>query len=178
MPRAMNVRLEPANAAGRTVRFAIRRSKRAFTLIELMVVCAIMFIILAMGIPAIMSATHRDPMSQTIVDIMDACQGSPGHAGARSMAIMKGQTALLRIYPRERRIEADGGFSATFSDRVTPRFLYVNFMNCLDQDYAEVRFYPNGTCDEFTMIVQSDTGESRKITLDSITARPQVSDIQ
>jgi Prokaryotic N-terminal methylation motif len=174
----MNVRLEPAIAAGRRLRFSIRRRARAFTMLELMIVCAIMFIILAMGVPAIISATHRDPMSQAIVDITDACEGSAGHAGARSVAIMNGKQTLLRIFPRERRIQADGGFSATFSDRVTFRFLDVNFMNCLDQDYAEVRFYPNGTCDEFTLILQADTGESRKITLDAITSRPQVSNIQ
>jgi hypothetical protein len=39
---------------------------------------------------------------------------------------------------------------------------------------AIVHFYPNGTCDELNIILVSDSGEARRITLDIMTALPQV----
>jgi prepilin-type N-terminal cleavage/methylation domain-containing protein len=180
---------------------------RAFTLLELVVVVAVMAIVLAMGIPAIRSATHRDPMAQAVVDIVNACQGSMEHPGARSLAILKGRNMELRIFPQERRIEvgeassgaspgaavadaagppadaapkpaASTGYSAQLSDRVGFRMLDVNFLDCRDADVATVRFYPDGTSDEFNVILVSDTGEARRITLDIITALPQVENLQ
>jgi prepilin-type N-terminal cleavage/methylation domain-containing protein len=172
---------------------------RAFTLLELVVVVAVMGIILMMGIPAIRSATHRDPMAQAVVDILDACQGSRDHPGARSLAIMRGRKMEMRIFPQERRIEvgeagsgaapdnsaelpADAapkpvvgaGFSATISDRISFKMLDVNFIDCRNEDVATVWFYPNGTSDELNIVLVSDTGEARRITLDIVTALPQV----
>jgi prepilin-type N-terminal cleavage/methylation domain-containing protein len=184
-------RLEPKSAGGGIPHFRDRRGadetvgrrrrgagSRAFTLIELMVVCAVMGIILAMGIPAIYSAMHRDPMSQAVVDVVDACQGSLDHAGARSLAILNGKPTELRIFPHERRIEVGGGMSATISDHLYFKMLDVNFIDSRDEDEATVRFYPNGTCDEFNLILESDTGEARRITLDIITGLPEVTTIE
>ena len=172
-------------------------SPRAFTLLELVVVVAVMGIILMMGILAIKSALKRDPMTQALVDFQTACQGSTGHPGARSLAIMTGQKMELQIYPKERRIEvvkansshgsaepaADAEpkraalgtpFSAQISDHVSFKMLDVNFIDCLNQDVATVWFYPNGTSDEFNMILVSNDGEARRITLDIVTGLPQV----
>ena len=53
--------------------------------------------------------------------------------------------------------------------------LDVNFRECKDDEEARVRFYPNGTCDEFTIILHSAAnGESKKITLELVTAMPEV----
>jgi prepilin-type N-terminal cleavage/methylation domain-containing protein len=180
---------------------------RAFTLLELVVVVAVMGIILLMGVPAIRSATHRDPMSQAVVDFVNACQGSTEHPGARSLAILKGKVMELRIFPQERRIEvgeartaansgaaaanlaepaadavpkpaAATGYSATISDRVGFRLLEVNFLDSRQADEATVQFYPDGTSDEFTVMLVSDTGEVRKITLDIVTGLPEVTNLQ
>ncbi len=176
-------------------------SPRAFTLLELVVVVAVMGIILMMGIPAIKIALHHDPMTQAVVDFQTACQGSMGHPGARSLAIMRGREMELRIYPQDKRIEvgevasdnhsapppadappkpAAGGppFSAQISDHVSFHLLEVNFTDCRNADYATVRFYPNGTSDEFTVILLSDTGEARQITLDIVTGLPQIQSLQ
>ncbi len=187
----MKRRLEPTTVHGRLPRFRDghgadetagggprQAGSRAFTLIELMVVVAVMGIILMMGIPAIYSALHRDPLSQAVVDVVDACQGGLDHAGARSLAILNGKTTELRIYPRERRIEVAGGMSAQISDHLYFRMLDVNFMDCRDAPVATVRFYPNGTCDEFNLILVSDTGEAKRITLDIITGLPEVTTIE
>jgi prepilin-type N-terminal cleavage/methylation domain-containing protein len=175
-------------------------SSRAFTLLELVVVVAVMGIILMMGIPAIKVALHHDPMTQAVVDFETACQGSMGHPGARSLAIMTGREMELRIYPLEKRIEvgevnsrassappadappkpATGGtpFSAQISERVSFKMLDVNFIDVRNEDVATVRFYPNGTSDEFNVILVSDAGEARRITLDIVTGLPQVEDLR
>jgi len=63
------------------------------------------------------------------------------------------------------------GFSAELSDHLTIEGLFVNFFNFKDAEVARVRFYPNGTSDEFLMVLHSsDTGELRQITLEAVTA--------
>ncbi len=184
-----------------------KANARAFTLLELVVVVGVMMIVLAMGIPAIRSATHRDPMSQAVVDFMNACQGTMEHPGARSLAILRGKTMELRIFPQERRIEvgeansranagvvpanpaepaADAvpkppvatGYSATISDRIGFKMLDVNFLDARGADEASVFFYPDGTSDEFNVILVSDAGEARRITLDIVTGLPLVEDLR
>ncbi len=67
------------------------------------------------------------------------------------------------------------GFSAQLSDRLYFKVLEVNFLDCHDADVAKVRFYPDGTSDEFTVVLVSDTGEAKRITLDIVTGLPDVS---
>jgi hypothetical protein len=38
-----------------------------------------------------------------------------------------------------------------------------------EDDYARVRFFPNGTCDELTLILLAEGGERREITLEVTT---------
>jgi len=63
--------------------------------------------------------------------------------------------------------------SAKLSDDVRIEMCDVNFTEYLDQDVARVRFYPNGTCDELTLILRSDL-EWRKISLECVTSLAQV----
>jgi prepilin-type N-terminal cleavage/methylation domain-containing protein len=172
---------------------------RAFTLLEIMVVVAILGIALMIGIPSIREATHREALPQALRDVTEAC------ARARARAIMSSAPTELHIFPHERRIQiadapveqakqvntdpeagpilgrpfADSpvprrpdqfpGFSATLSDRLTILLLDVNFVEYKDEDEAVIRFHPNGTCDQMILILQSDTGEKRKITLEVVT---------
>ena len=188
----------------RQIRPGISSPRSAFTLIEIMVVVAIMGIILSMGIPAIRAALHRDAMSQAVVDILDACTGNNEHPGARDQAILYGRVMELRFYPKESRFEVVPGalnpsastaatpvadtsdkpkrgpttFSAQLSDEVMIKMLDVNFLDARDRDVAVVHFFPNGTSDEFNIILQSSSGEWRRITLDIVTAIPEVIDVK
>jgi prepilin-type N-terminal cleavage/methylation domain-containing protein len=170
-----------------------RRARGAFTLLELVIVVAIMGLIAMMGIPAIWGAMHRPPMSQAVTDILDTC------TEARAQAILHNQTVSVRIYPHDRRIDRevvgsapapaaetaqteeppakDGkaqGSAKTLSDRLAFDLLDVNFVECKDEEMATVRFFPNGTCDELTIVLHSDEGEYRKIKLDLVTAVAEV----
>ncbi len=162
------------------------RSIHAFTLLEIMVVVAIIGLIFLMGIPAIRDAAHREALSQAIRDMAEACKQT------RARAILGSRPAELRIFPHSGRIEvgdvttapvgddappASGGdaktgsvFSAELSDHLTIEGLYVNFFNFKDAEVARVHFYPNGTSDEFLMVLHSaDTGDVRQITLEAVT---------
>jgi prepilin-type N-terminal cleavage/methylation domain-containing protein len=170
-----------------------RHSRSAFTLIELMVVVAIMVIAIGMSWPAISKAINRGPLSQSVQDVMEGCRK------ARTMAILHGEPWELRISPVDGRMEvarvpadADaatpepeqpvdaveppkpaGGFSAQISDRVRIELLDVNFAEFKDEDIARVRFAANGTCDEFTMIMSSE-GEYRQVSTEAVTGLAEV----
>lgn len=178
-----------------------RSNRKAFTLIEIMLVVAIMGIAMTMSYPAISDMVHRAPLSQGVRDLMEGCRK------ARAIAILQGSPTELRIYPQDGRIEVAAvavdadptvtetapksgiiaepsveakpamGFSAQLSDRIRIEMVDVNFIEYKDADMARVRFYPNGTSDEFTMVLNSET-EFRKITLEVVTALAQVEAIR
>jgi prepilin-type N-terminal cleavage/methylation domain-containing protein len=167
-----------------------RRAIRGFTLLEIMIVVAVMGIILLIGIPAIRSALHREALTQAIYDLTGAC------TKARARAILQGRTAELRIFPKTgkleiadaisyRRVEESSpepdpdtrtgpSYSVQLSDQITIELLDINFYEFKDADVARVHFFPNGTSDEFTIVVRSDSGERRKISLEVVTALTEV----
>jgi prepilin-type N-terminal cleavage/methylation domain-containing protein len=175
---------------------------RGFTLIEIMLVVAIMGVVLAMGYPALKEAIHRAPLNQAVKDTMEGCRL------ARARAILKGAPAELRIYAGDGRIEVvdappdaspgddplptaeaaptraaivvpddenkpKGAFSAQLPESVAIEAIGVNFVDLQNADVARVRFYANGTSDEFTLVFLAD-GERRKITLEVVTALASV----
>jgi type II secretion system protein H len=156
----------------------IRRARaRAFTLIEIMVVVAIMGIILAAGIPSLYGFFHKEGLRKTTSDIVETIQS------ARAAAILSGSTTELIFHPHDGTCETastKGGYgawahSAKMQD-CTIEMLDVNLQECKDLDKVKVRFFPSGTCDEMTLVLQSNSGEWRKISLELTTALPTVSD--
>ena len=150
---------------------------KAFTLIEVMVVVAIMGIILAAGIPSLYGFFHKEGLRKTVSDIMETCQS------ARSQAILSGSPVDLVFHPKEGTCEASasgGGYgawahSAKFED-CSIEMLDVNLQECKDFESAKVRFFPNGTSDEMTLVLRSNNNEWRKISLEITTALPSVTD--
>lgn len=171
-----------------------RRRRRAFTLIEIMIVVGIMAIIMTIAIPSVYQRLHKDSMRQALVDVTEACRD------ARAHAIMNGVATELRIRPADRSISviegaapppagADGSiysfegenlvehrpggasiFSAKLSDRILIEFIGVNLVGELEKlEEVSCTFYPNGTSDELVILLRSDQGEIRKITTDVIT---------
>jgi len=182
-----------------------RTNSRAFTLIELMLVVAILGIALTMGYPSIAKALHRAPLSKATMDVMEGCRE------ARRLAIWNGKITELRIFADHIEVgdapaDADpsasalvvpskpvyvpdggapksgGGFSAELSDKVAIQEMRINLvlfnLNAVSiSDFGRVRFYPNGTSDEFTLVLFCDN-ERRRITLESVTALAGVEMIQ
>jgi prepilin-type N-terminal cleavage/methylation domain-containing protein len=175
-------------------RHGLRASNRGFTLIEIMIVISIAAILLATGIPAFVRAMHKDKLRKAVSDLVEGC------SHARAQAILKGVPMELVIHAEDGRISTQpapmsspdglsGGegpqegpstpslsptaFSAQIPDNVAFRLIDVNFQDQMEQPESRVRFFPNGTSDEFTVVLFSEEGE-RKISLDVITGLADV----
>jgi prepilin-type N-terminal cleavage/methylation domain-containing protein len=177
-------------------------SSAAFTLIEIMIVVAIMGVVLTMGVPIVYKAWHKAPMSKAISDIVEVC------SHARALAIMQGKEVDVVFHPREGRFEVSSpaasapaqpgtlpgqipqapafptnsapasgsGLSAQLSEKILIEMMDINKLphEFRDDEVARVRFFPNGTCDELTLILVSDQNERREITLEITTGLANV----
>ncbi len=168
------------------------RARRAFTLIEIMVVVAIIAVIMGIGVPALYNGLKAEGLRKAVNDVQEACNK------ARAQAIMSGAVASLQFKPVERTFSVSGG-SAPVSqdadgnpapapaptpssaggswqlpDSVSLEMLYVNMVECKDADSATVKFYPNGTCDEMVMVLESEKKELRAISLEITTGLASV----
>ncbi len=163
----------------------------AFTLIELMIVVAIMGVILTMSIPVVYKVTHRQPLAKAIFETEAVL------SNARKLAILRGQEVEVVFHPREGRLEVSGGgsapgassdsqgpfkvasvsvprgsgLSAQFSDEISIEDLDINLIpgGFRDAEVAKVRFFPNGTSDELRLFLRSDKNERCEITLEVTT---------
>lgn len=139
-----------------------------------MIVVAIIGVVMAMGIPSFVGSFRRQGMSKAMYDFMEAARL------ARANAILSGQPAELVIHPQDKRFEVTGptSFSATFPDNVWIELLGVNFIELQGAQEARVKFQPNATCDEFTMVLMSDDHQARKVSLEVVTGLVDVEEVR
>ncbi len=143
-----------------------RRSSRGFTLIEIMIVVALMALVMAIGIPAFTRAMHKEGMRKAVSDVLEAC------GEARAQAILNNAPAELVIHPLEGTMQVErggGGYSLKLPHDVLIELLGVNSIELQEADEARVKFFPNGTSDDFTLVLHSAQGEVRKISLEIVT---------
>ena len=161
---------------GRGVFHASQPLRCAFTLIEIMVVVAIMAVIVTAAIPSLYGMIHKEGFRKTMSDVMDVCRS------ARAEAIIKGEPAELVFHPHDGtgEVNSEGAgygswaHSAKFENCII-RMLDVNLQEYKDADTAKVRFFPDGKCDEMTLVLESDNGEWRTISLEITTGIASVS---
>jgi prepilin-type N-terminal cleavage/methylation domain-containing protein len=165
------------------------RNTHAFTLIEIMVVVAIMAIVMLMSIPFVRSGLRKEALTEAMRDLEEVC------ASARRKAILQGSMAEIIFRPRERTFQVAGGASNSGSgeavsadattapqphsgesgripDNLMIDMLDVNLTEYKDSDEARVRFYPNGTADELTVIIHSERNEYFKMAVEATTGLP------
>jgi prepilin-type N-terminal cleavage/methylation domain-containing protein len=70
--------------------------RHGFTLIEIMVVVAIIGLIMALGLPSVLASLKKEGMRKAISDIEDCC------AQARGEAIMQNRTVSVVFDPLKR----------------------------------------------------------------------------
>lgn len=166
--------------------------QRAFTLIEIMIVIGVVGLVMAWGLPAIFRSLKKEGMRKAVSEIMEGCsharaqailQGVPaefviraadGHMSVQSVTVSAGNesewsTISTDNQPVPTTTPSAPIFSAKLSDDIAIQLLDVNFRDHMELDEAHVRFYPNGTSDEFTIVMQSTDGETRKISLEVVT---------
>lgn len=176
-----------------------KADNRAFTLIEIMIVITIMAITMAVGVPYIVHNLRDQPLQTSIQNIAEACRH------ARAFAILKATpsevviredgtvfveqvSAGRRPLPGEmaiadltRRLSEDTGsriFSTQISPEVSPELLDVNFIDHMQEAEARVRFQPNGTSDEFTVVLfRPETSKRMILTLEMVTGAPDISEL-
>ena len=149
--------------------------RRAFTLIEMMVVVAIIAIIVTAAIPSLYGFVHKEGFRKTVSNVLEVCQS------ARADAILHDTTTELVFHPHDLTCEAGGGggayggwaHSAKF-ENCTIEMLDVNLREYKDAEVVKVRFFPNGTSDEMTLALRSDKNEYRVISLEIATGLPVV----
>ena len=61
------------------------------------------------------------------------------------------------------------GLAGVIPDDIVLEMLDVNLLEYSQSDWTRVRFYPNGTSDEMTVVFHSQKGEFAKITLEPTT---------
>jgi len=181
LPVPRRGRLSPARYAG-------------FTLIEIMIVIGILGIVLAMGVPPFVRSLQKDSLQQAVSDIVKGC------GEARERAILQGVPAELVIradgqltvataaqsgaeqtaaggepgrQPADATVPTPPVFSAHLREDVAIKLLYVNLKDQMEAQETRVHFYPNGTSDEFTIVLQTDR-RVRKISLECVTGLASV----
>jgi prepilin-type N-terminal cleavage/methylation domain-containing protein len=146
---------------------------RGFTLIEVMMVVAILGLTLTMGLPGFLHVLQREGMRKAEYEMLEACKE------ARRAAIMNNQKTFLVIHPLQKTFEVSGAYpQKQLPNDVGIDILGVNFIQFEQADDARVCFFPNGTSDEFTIVLHSSGGAYRKIYLDTVTALPEIEDIR
>jgi prepilin-type N-terminal cleavage/methylation domain-containing protein len=171
------------------------RHHAAFTLIEIMIVVAIMGLIAAMSVPTIYQIAKKEGMRRAISDLKDVC------SNARAQAIFSGKPTSVMFHPTERRFEVSGssapatsapstgeehsapgpapgtGLTGIIPDDVTLEMLDVNMFEYKDSEWTVVRFSEMGTSDEMTIILRDADNKYRKLTLEATTGLLLVGDL-
>ena len=172
---------------------------RAFTLLEILVVVAIMAIVMTIGIPFVRTAIDSPKgMKGAIKAIGDACKD------ARAMAILQQTTTELRIHAdgsiefsavgntgasrqsergglaneqwrtEERASNKGSGQGAgprKLPEGVGIEAILANGQDVTDLEVARIQFFANGTCDELQLVLyHPESGQRRQVWLDVVTA--------
>ena len=148
--------------------FRSPQSIRAFTLIEIMIVVAIMGIVMTMSVPIVYKVWRKAPMRQAVSETVEV------FSNARARAIMQGTVMEVVLRPKENVIAISGaaapahppgeggaskgagsGLSAQLPSDIIIETLDINMsgIEYNDAEVATVRFYPNGISDELRMIL-------------------------
>lgn len=164
-------------------------STGAFTLIEVMIVMFIMAIVMATGVPAIFRAMEKDALRQGVNAVVEACSHARAQAilnGVPMQMVIRAEDGAIMVRkPSSREAgdsldeaplvplaateeEGSNGFHAVLDENIAVELIYLNFKDMMDATETAVSFYPNGTSDEFSIVLSSTDG-SYKISLDVIT---------
>jgi prepilin-type N-terminal cleavage/methylation domain-containing protein len=163
------------------MRFHPYRPMRAFTLIEIMLVIGILAIVMAMAVPPIYRGLSKEPMRRTIVGLQDA------FLDARGAAIIDGKTTAVVFHPGDGTFGLEGAKArkrpggeqgGKIPEEIMVEMIEINLMSFMEANAAKVRFFPDGTCDEFTLVLHSTKGEWRKVTLEPTTCIMSVGDVR
>lgn len=167
-------------------------------MIELMVAVGIAAVIMTIAIPRLYQNMDQDSMRKAASDVMEACSHAraraildatvmelrirpqdrrfsvaPGTPAPSMEEEMRGPRTFMfhgdEMVERTPRASGAAAFSVKLSNSILIEGLGVNGEDWTEDEEARVRFYPNGTCDEMSIVLLSDKGERRNIFLEVVT---------
>jgi len=165
------------------------------------VVVGILGLVMMIGIPSIGRVLLKESLTKTVTEITEACLTARRMAiMSGTMAEMhihplegridvSGSGGISKPVPiqatgRYAKVDLDTlngtvrgagkGASVQIPSSVLIEMVDINFTEYKDMPMATVRFYPNGTSDELTLVLRGDDNQWRKISLELVTALPDV----
>ena len=162
--------------------------KRAFTLVELMVVVAVMGLLIGISIPAFRKIMNKAPLEQGISDVESLCRQARAEAivKQRAMDVVLNETEeIVALTTAARVINAPDPFTGLMiktteeTRLIDQAFLEVDLQIIVPApdeftlDEIRIRFYPNGTSETLALRVAGDD-EAYLLTLDPVTGRTSV----
>lgn len=159
-----------------------------------MIVISIVAIIITVGVPPFVHALRKEGMRKAVSDMVEGCSHARAQAilhGTATELIVRAEDGLITVRPLPVRgldqapdagISPDSAkapaaiqnFKANLPDDIAIKELDVNFEDQMEFSEAHVRFFPNGTCDEFSVILSAPNGAERQVSLDVITGLADV----
>jgi prepilin-type N-terminal cleavage/methylation domain-containing protein len=161
--------------------------KRAFTLVEIMVVVAIIAILIGISVPSFRAFLDKEPLEKAIADVEGLCRQARAEAivNQRPMDVILNDvddTVALVIAPRVviKPDEMTGVNTQTTEEaREIDRVDLTADLQIIEPEQEEqgldvhIRFYPNGTSEPLEVRVSSGDGAYRLI-LDPVTGHTKV----
>src|SRR5450755_4736764 len=123
--------------------------RQAFTLIEIMIVVAIIGLMAAISAPSLLAMLQRDGMRKAVYDVTKLFND------VRADAILKGRNANVSFHPADNRLDSSTGESVTLPDGIAMEGIGINLKDFSQTEESRVWFFPNGTCDELTLVLHS-----------------------
>lgn len=155
-----------------------------------MIVIGIVAIVMSIGVPSVFRSLQKDALRKAVNELVEGCSHARAQAilqGVPSEFVLRenGQMTVQKVptrgsaAPRPTPIETSATgenataprpavFNAQLDDNIAVEFIWLNFKDQMAEAETHVRFFPNGTSDEFTVILSSVHGAYR-ISLDIIT---------
>ena len=114
------------------------------------------------------------PADRTIEVVPTGATGhEPVDAGGKSEVFSPSVSGeSWRMEDRAPKSGGGGGsiFTVKLSDRIIIEGIGIHGLDYSDDEVSRVRFYPNGTSDEMSLVLRSDRNEYRNIALEAVTA--------
>ena len=161
--------------------------KRAFTLVELMVVVAVMGVIIGISIPSFRSFWEKAPLEQAISDVEDMCRQARSDAiiNKRTMELVLNDTEESLVLRSAARtvigVDPDTGGEANLVEQgevldSVELTADLQIIEPVDEEFLgqlELRFYPDGTAEPVDLRV-TDGNEAYILSLDPVTGQTTV----
>jgi Tfp pilus assembly protein FimT len=156
-----------------------------------MIVIAIIAIVASAGVPLMTRALNKDQLAKAVNDVLEGCKLARDRAILQNRPydfVIRSKSENewdMNVEPAKIKDAAGAGASSAtsavkeapsligdfprqFGRDVAFELIYVNLADAMTASEARVRFYPNGTADEFTVVMNAH-GKSRTIKVDIIT---------